>query len=84
MTEPGVCQERHKRIDERFDIHDKRLNSHSEEIDKLSVSDARNTNEIPNLCKQISDLVTTLRWLIGLLVTTLGGFFIWAIQTKLF
>jgi hypothetical protein len=84
MTEPGVCQERHKRIDERLDVHDKRLNDHSKEIDKLSVSDARNTNEITNLCKQISDLVTTLRWLIGLLVTTLGGFFIWAIQTKLF
>lgn len=84
MTEAEVCQERHKRIDEKLDIHDKRLNSHSEEIDRLNVSDARNTNEITNLCKQISDLVTTLRWLIGLLVTTLGGFFIWAIQTKLF
>jgi chromosome segregation ATPase len=84
MTEAEVCQERHKRIDEKLDIHDKRLNSHSEEIDRLNVSDARNTNEITNLCKQIGDLVTTLRWLIGLLVTTLGGFFIWAIQSKLF
>jgi len=84
MTEPTICQERHKRIDERLDVHDKRLNDHSEEIDRLNVSDARNTNEITNLCKQISDLITTLRWLIGLLVTTLGGFFIWAIQTKLF
>lgn len=84
MTEAEVCQERHKRIDEKLDIHDKRLNSHSEEIDRLNVSDARNTNEITNLCKQIGDLVTALRWLIGLLVTTLGGFFIWAIQSKLF
>ena len=84
MTEPKLCDERHKRVDERLDIHDKRLNDHSKDIDKLNVSDARNTNEITNLCKQIGDLVTTLRWLIGLLVTTLGGFFIWAIQSKLF
>jgi chromosome segregation ATPase len=84
MTEPGICQERHKRVDERLDTHEKRLNSHSEELDRLSTSDARNTNEITNLCKQIGDLVTTLRWLIGLLVSTLGGFFIWALQSKLF
>jgi hypothetical protein len=84
MTEPDLCKEKHKRVDERLDIQDKRLNSHSEEIDRLSKSDARNTNEITNLCKQIGDLVTTLRWLIGLLVTTLGGFFIWAIQSQLF
>lgn len=84
MTEPEVCKEKHKRVDERLDTHERRLNSHSEELDKLSVSDARNTNEITNLCKQIGDLVTTLRWLIGLLVTTLAGFFIYVIQIKLF
>jgi hypothetical protein len=84
MTEPKICELNHKRVDERLDTHEKRLNSHSEELDKLCVSDARNTNEITNLCKQIGDLVTTLRWLIGLLVTTLGGFFIYAIQSKLF
>jgi chromosome segregation ATPase len=84
MTEQNLCEEKHKRVDERLDTHEKRLNSHSEELDRLSMSDARNTNEISNLCKQIGDLVTTLRWLIGLLVTTLGGFFIWAIQSQLF
>jgi hypothetical protein len=84
MTEPKICELNHKRVDERLDTHERRLNSHSEEIDKLSVSDARNTNEITNLCKQIGDLVTTLRWLIGLLVSTLAGFFIYAIQSKLF
>ena len=84
MTEQSLCDEKHRGIKERLDTHEKRLNSHSEELDKLCVSDARNTNEITNLCKQIGDLVTTLRWLIGLLVTTLGGFFIYAIQSKLF
>jgi chromosome segregation ATPase len=84
MTDAKLCEEKHKRVDERLDTHEKRLNSHSEEIDKLSVSDARNTNEITNLCKQIGDLVATLRWLIALLVTTLGGFFIYAIQSKIF
>jgi chromosome segregation ATPase len=84
MTEPNLCEERHKNIKEQLNTHNDRLNAHSKELDKLSVSDARNTNEISNLCKQIGDLVTTLRWLIGLLVTTLGGFFIWAIQSQLF
>jgi hypothetical protein len=84
MTDEKLCEEKHKRVDERLDTHEKRLNNHSEEIDRLSMSDARNTNELTNLCKQIGDLVTTLRWLIGLLVTTLGGFFVYVIQMKLF
>ena len=84
MTEPNVCEERHKNIKDKLEVHDKRLNSHSERLDRLDVSDAKNATEISNLCKQIGDLVTTLRWLIGLLVTTLGSFFIYAIQSKIF
>ena len=57
MAEPKICELNHKRVDERLDTHEKRLNSHSEELDKLCVSDARNTNErFTNLCKQIGDL----------------------------
>ncbi len=82
-----VCVEKHRRIDEKLDVHDKRLNEHAKQLDDLSVSDAKNTTEINNLCKQIGDLVNTIRWLIGILIVPmLGGiigFFFYAAQKGL-
>lgn len=76
----GVCLEKHKRVDERLDIHDTRLNNHSERLDKIEQNQSRTDIKIENLCEQIKSLVTTIRWAMGLTVTTLLGFFIWYIQ----
>lgn len=82
-----ACKERHKSIDKRLDTQDTRLNAHAQQLDQLIVSDATNKTAIGNLCKQIADLVNTIRWLIGILVVPiLGGiigFFFYAAQRGL-
>lgn len=80
----GLCDEKHKRVDERLDTHERRLNAHSDQLDGLLVSDAKNTTSLDNLCKQIADLVQTVKWLIGLAGSSLIGFFFYAIQNGLF
>lgn len=87
-TSPDVCAEKHKRTDEKIDHHEKWLNEHEVKIDKLAISDATNTTSINNLCTKISDLVTTLKWLIGFVVAPLAGgligLFFYALQKGLF
>jgi len=79
--EKTVCEEKHKRIDERLDVHDTRLNNHSERIDELERYQSKTETQIANLCEQIKSLVTTMRWFMGLIVGSGIGFFIWYIQT---
>lgn len=75
-----ICKEKHKRIDERLDVHDTRINNHSERIDKLEQYQSKTETQIANLCEQIKNLVTTMRWFMGLIVGSGIGFFIWYIQ----
>jgi hypothetical protein len=87
---PGteLCTEKHRRVDERLDHHDSWLEEHEDKIDRLDRSDATNTASINNLCIKISDLVTTLKWLIGFVVAPLTaglvGLFFYALQKGLF
>lgn len=85
MTEfERVCAEKHKALDEKLFRHEKWLGEHETKIDRLTTSDATNTQAIKELCKKIDDLVGTIKWLIGVSITTLVGFFIYAVQTKIF
>lgn len=76
-----VCSEKHKRIDEKFIIQEKRLNNHGDRIDLLEQSRSRTETQIANLCEQIKSLISTIRWFLGLAGATLLGFLIWYIQT---
>lgn len=76
-----VLEEKHKRIDEKFELHEKRLNNHGDRIDKLEQYQSRTEVKIENLIDQIKSLVTTIKWAMGLTITTLLGFFIWYIQS---
>jgi len=75
-----VCEEKHRRIDERLDTQDRRLNNHSERIDALEQHRSKTETEIKNLIEQIKSLVTTMRWFMGLIVGSGIGFFIWYVQ----
>lgn len=77
-----VCTEKHKRVDERLDGHDNRLNNHSERIKILENSQVKTETIVQNVCKQIATLVKAIWWAIGLTITSLLGFFIWYIQNK--
>ncbi|KNY24852.1 hemolysin XhlA family protein [Pseudobacteroides cellulosolvens] len=87
---PGneVCNEKHKRVDEQLKHHEAWLGEHENKIDRLDRSDAANTASINNLCTKISDLVTTLKWLIGFVVAPLAGgligLFFYALQKGMF
>ncbi len=76
----NLCKEKHDRINECFDMHNRRLNSHGERIDKLEQFRSGTEVEIRNLIEQIKGLVATIKWGTGIVITSLIGFFIWYIQ----
>ncbi|NCD00413.1 MAG: hypothetical protein EOL95_12040, partial [Bacteroidia bacterium] len=71
-----LCQEKHRRINDCFDTQNKRLNNHSERIDKLEQFRSGTEVEIRNLIEQIKGLVATIKWGTGIVITSLIGFFI--------
>ena len=71
-----LCLEKHKRLDEKLEVHDTRLNNHSERLDKLEQDNASFKAELKNLCDNLKQLTSVLKGLIGLGATTLVGFFI--------
>lgn len=79
-----LCLEKHKRIDEKLELHDIRLNNHSDRLDKLEQYQSRTEAKLESLCEQISALVQTMKWFIGLLVGSFVAFFFYAVQHNLF
>lgn len=75
-----LCLERHKRLEEKLETHDTRLNVHSDRLDKLEQYQSRTEAKLENLCEQIGSLVSTMKWFIGLLVGAFVGFFFYAVQ----
>ncbi|AUN11556.1 hypothetical protein CGQ39_13375 [Clostridium botulinum] len=71
-------------ISHQIEIHEKRLNNHSERIDKIEQSQSRTDAKIENLCDQLKQLVSVLKWYIGLSVGALVSFFFYAIQHNIF
>lgn len=70
----------HESIKEQIKRNETRLNNHSERIKQLEYYRTRTEVQVENLIKEIASLVSTMRWTMGLLVTTLAAFFIWYIQ----
>ncbi|MHB9943253.1 hypothetical protein CF065_16940 [Clostridium sporogenes] len=71
-------------INHQIEIHEKRLNNHSERIDKIEQSQSRTDAKIENLCDQLKQLVSVLKCYIGLTVGALVSFFFYAIQHNIF
>lgn len=67
-----------------LDTHERRLNNHSERIDKLEQSNAELKVHIQNLCSNLESLTSAIKYLVGLVVGSLLGFFFYAIQNNLF
>lgn len=79
-----LCQEKHKRLEEKCEVHDTRLNNHGERLDKLEQDNASFKTELKNLCDNLKQLTGVLKALIGLGATTLVGFFVYSIENNLF
>ncbi len=71
-------------VEYKIDACEKELNNHSNRIDKLEQQVAKFAIQIENLCSDLKDLTGVLKWLVGVMITTLVGFFMWAIQSGLF
>ena len=81
MTEQDICREKHKQIDEKFGTVERRINNHSDRIDKLEQFKSSTETELRNLVEQIKNLVATLKWMMATAFVSLLGFFIWYIQS---
>ncbi|MDI7818101.1 hemolysin XhlA family protein [Clostridioides difficile] len=64
--------------------HEVTINKHNDEIDELKVASIESKAELKALCENLNSLTSMLKWLIGTMITTLVGFFIFAIQRGLF
>lgn len=82
--EDKLCEVRHKRLDEKIDVQERRLNNHSERLDRIEISTSRLETRLDGLIEKLGSLNTTLRWFIGLLVGAFVSFFFYAIQNGLF
>ena len=71
-------------IEHQIEVHDKRINNHSERLDKLEQEGATLKAEIKNLCENLKQLTTVMKWFIGLLIGSFIGFFFYAVQQGIF
>ena len=76
----SVCDERHKRLDEKIAIHERRLNNHSERLDRIELANGRLEERLNNLITQLENLNKTIKWFMGLLVGSFVSFFFYAVQ----
>lgn len=71
-------------VEHQLKVHDDRLNNHANRIDKLEQDGAALKTEIKNLCENLKQLTTVMKWFIGLLIGSFVGFFFYAVQHNLF
>ena len=64
--------------------HEKRINDHSERLDKLELQSGRLEERITALCDKLDVQTKAINWLIGLAATGLVGFFMYALQNSIF
>lgn len=71
-------------IEHRLNTHDTRLNDHAKRLDKIETSVAEANVMIKNLCDKIEGQTKAIYGLIGLLATSLLGFFFYCMQQLIF
>ena len=79
-----VNRERYERINEKFELNERRLDDHIKRIDYLEQSQARSEENLKGLVKELSGLNTTLRWFVGAMVGSFISFFFYAVQRGVF
>lgn len=67
-------------VKHQLEIHEKRINNHSDRIDELERGKAASDVKVDNLCLKLEAQTKSINWLIGLMATSLLGFFFPIIQ----
>lgn len=84
MENKSICDERHRQIDYRLDIAEKRLNNHSERLDRIELASGRLEERLNSLIKELENLTKTMKWFITALVGAFISFFFYAVQQGIF
>jgi chromosome segregation ATPase len=71
-------------VQKQLEVHDKRLDNHSERLDALEKSDAVTNVKLDNLCEKLDKQTKSINALIGTLLASLLGFFFYAVQQGIF
>lgn len=74
------CETYRDRVEEKLEIHDKRLDSHSERLDKLENYRYMIDERINHLIEKIDDLMGTMKWLTKGIGTAIIGIAVYVIQ----
>ncbi len=82
--ETKIWEEKNRQIDYRLDVHEKRLNSYSERLDRIELASGRLEERLNNLIQQLENLNKTMKWFITALVGAFISFFFYAVQQGLF
>ena len=68
----------------KIDIHERRINNHSERLDKLELDNASLKTEIKNLCENIKSLTNMMKWFMTALIGAFISFFFYVVQNNIF
>lgn len=60
-TMEQLCAEKHKNIETKFEVNDKRLHNHGDRLDKLEGGQVRTETIVNNLCEQIKQLIEAMQ-----------------------
>ena len=82
--ETKVWEEKHRQIDYRLDVAEKRLNNHSERLDRIELASGRLEERLNSLIIQLENLNKTMKWFITALVGAFISFFFYAVQQGIF
>lgn len=75
-----TCDLKHNEVDRKMEVVEKRLDAHSDKIDKLNKNSTAFEIEIKHLCNNIKSLTTTLWWFIGIVIGGISTFFFTVVQ----
>lgn len=74
------CDTYRKAVEEKIQVHDKRLDSHSERLDKLENYRYMIDERISHLIEKIDDLMGSVKWLTRGIGTAIIGIAVYIIQ----
>lgn len=74
------CEIHRDRVNERLNVQDKRLDNHSERLDKLENYKYMIDERINHLIEKIDDLMGTMKWLTRGVGTAIIGLIVYIIQ----
>jgi len=79
-----LCLQKHEEIKSSLAHHEKWLQDHELTITELVKENSKFNERFLNLIQKIDSLTKVLWWIVGIMVSSLLGFFFYAIQNHLF